>query len=807
MKRLHRLRPLLRIAWRDARGHRGRSLLVLAMVALPVAALTAGLTAYTALTPTTDELAADVLGHGDVTLVGDPVALRRAAADLPDGATVTVRTTVTARTVAGGAQHTVAVDDVAPDDAVLAPRYEMLDGRAPQRPGEAAVTPAVLADLDAGIGERIGLDEPALHLTVTGTVRRPERLAEPAALVAPGTLDDVPGAVVSAVFVDLPAGVDPADLVLDEAVTSVTRTDLTGADEETSTAFGSMFGLAALGLAETGLVIAAAFVVGTQRRLRRAGLVAAAGGEPRDNRAVVLSEGVVLGLLGGIAGVGLGLLAVAALSSRLDDIAGRVTSDTAPPPGVLVGAIALGVVTATLAVLGQARLAGRVGVIDALAGRLPDPAPPGRVARWGGIVGLAGAGVIAAGAGLGEEGIQVLGVGVMVVGALMAVPLLVAITGRAATSLPLPLRLAARDTARHGRRAGAAVAAAALALALPITVATIMRAEDTRNRAEPPLATDHVLVSGGNRASMADAPAVDAAVRAAVDVEAAAPMLPAQLPDDGGPATVFAGPAGGTAGAAQLGTLTVGGPELLRALHAESAIDDLQAGAAVIIGGDGPAAGVVHVAAAAGGEVPAVELRTVTTDGPGFPALARVVVSPERAAELELTVSPVGALLYRASAPIALATLDEIRAGIATLEDVWVLGAEDTLGGTASLERLLLAIAVPVALATLGVSTAMVVAESRRDQAVLAAVGAAPGTRRRVIGSAALLLGLLAAVIAVPAGFVPVTLVLQLTDPTYPAVVPWTAMAGVFAAALLAGLGGLLLSREPPAASLLRPLS
>lgn len=807
-----RTRALARIAWRDARRHRGRSLLVLAMVALPIAALTAGVVFFSVSNPTIEQQATDVLGNADITIVGDdPTALQRAIGDLPEGSAVTARTTVTTTTVVDGRRHTVLVDDVLPDDPLLAPRYDLLDGRLPQRPGEIVVAPWVLDDFGIGIGDQIAFDTPGLRRTVTGTVRRPERLAEPTALVPPGALDTVPGAAVSGLFVDLPRDVNAADLPVDDTLNSVVRADLGDPFADRSAAFGSMFGLAALGLTETGLVVVAAFVIGTDRRLRRAGLVAAIGGEPRHTRTMVLFEGVVLGLAGAVIGVGLGLAAMSLSASRLDQVAGRVTAGTPLPFAMLAGAIVLGTAAATVAVLGQARLAARVGVVDALAGRVPPPTPPGRVARRGALVGLVGAAIILAGTARGNEGIQVAGIGTMVAGILMAVPLLVAAVGRAATRLPLPLRLAARDTARHGRRAGAAVAGATLALALPVTVATITMAEDARTRAEPPLATDHILISGGTRASMADVPVIDDAVRAITGVDAAATLTTASFARSGaagraapGPALVYPGPPPADAAAQALGTLTVGGPDLLRALHAEERIGDLRDGAVVVIGEDVLDTGTVHVAPTTDGAGTPVDLRAVASDGPGYPSLPQFVISPQAAQRAGLTADPRGPLLYRAASPVGMETLDEIRAAIATIDDVWVLGAADTFVDSGSFQALMMAVTVPIALATLGVSTAMVVAESRRDQAVLAAVGAAPGTRRRMVGSAALLLGLLAAVLAIPAGYLPVTLMLGTSAAAYPIVVPWLTMAGALGAALLAGLGGLLLSREPPAASLIR---
>jgi putative ABC transport system permease protein len=814
MKVVPRLRALSRIAWRDARLSRGRSLLVLAMVALPVTALTAGLVYFNAYTPTVTQRIADVLGRADITIVGDdPAALARIAADAPPGSIATVRTTVTTTTVVDGRRNTVMVDDVLPDDRLLAPRYDMIDGRLPERADETVVAPSVLEDFGLQIGDEIVFDEPAqLGLTITGTALRPERLAEPFALVPSGALDGLPGAAVSGVFLDLPPGAGVGDMRVADTLSTVVPADLADDPDERPVAFGSMFALAALGLAETGLVVAAAFVVGIQRRLRRVGLVAAIGGEPGHTRTMVLLEGVVLGLLGAAVGVGLGVLAMRLLSSRLSEVAGRVIDDAPLPVAMLAGAVALGTVAAALAVLGQARLAKRVAVVDALAGRIPAPTPPGRVARRGLLVALTGGAIIAVGTNLVNEGVQVLGVGTMVAGALAAVPLLVTAVGRTAAALPLPLRLAARDTARHGRRAGAAVAGAALALALPVTATTLSLAQEALARAEPPLATDHIMVSAQSRAAVADTPVIDRVITSLVDVDSMAPLTVAAFsaadsegPAGGGPAQVFAGTAP-TADDRPLGGLTVGGPDLLRVLHAEDRIGDLRAGRVVVIGDDVLRTDVVRIAPPTHDRDP-IALRAAASHGPGYEVLSSFVISPERAAELGLVVSSPTQLLYRTATPVDAATLDQIRSAIATIDGVWIVGAEDTLAGSATTQGVMLAIAIPVALATLAVSTAMVIAESRRDQAVLAAVGAAPGVRRRIVGSAALLLGLLSAAIAVPAGFLPVALMLGLSEPAYPLVVPWMTIAGVLGAAVLAGIGGFALSRQPPSDLLLRPLT
>jgi putative ABC transport system permease protein len=322
-------------------------------------------------------------------------------------------------------------------------------------------------------------------------------------------------------------------------------------------------------------------------------------------------------------------------------------------------------------------------------------------------------------------------------------------------------------------------------------------------------------VSAETRAAVADAPVIDRAIRSVAAVDVMAPLTMAAFPAPDGNATgnmagraaqVFADPAPPTADDQPLGGLAVGGADLLRALHAEDRVADLRAGHVVAIGSDVLQSDTVRVASAAGNREP-VELRAFASDGPSYDGLTAFVISPERAAQLGLEASSPGPLLYRTSAPVDGTALAQIRSAIATIDGVWILAAEDIFSDSTSTQGVMLAATIPIALATLAVSTAMVIAESRRDQAVLAAVGAAPGVRRRTVGSAALLLGLLATLIAVPAGFLPVSLMLGLSEPAYPVVVPWLTIAGALGAAVLAGLGGIVLARPPSGDAMLRPLS
>lgn len=103
---------------------------------------------------------------------------------------------------------------------------------------------------------------------------------------------------------------------------------------------------------------------------------------------------------------------------------------------------------------------------------------------------------------------------------------------------------------------------------------------------------------------------------------------------------------------------------------------------------------------------------------------------------------------------------------------------------------------------------ALVGAESRRDGAILVAVGAEPGMRRKVAASTAGLLAGVAGLVAVPAGVLPMTVIQAAQREDHPIVMPWLAIAiVVVGVSVLAGVVAALLSRPPKAAQLLRPLA
>jgi ABC-type lipoprotein release transport system permease subunit len=157
-------------------------------------------------------------------------------------------------------------------------------------------------------------------------------------------------------------------------------------------------------VAVAGLTAAAALGVGARRQLRELGLLAAAGGSGRHLRLLVLLQGFGLGLLGGLAGIPLGLAVTWAAFPWLRTLVSPVQDETGAlvvPRFSVVGrdmawTVAFTVVLALLAALRPAVTAGRVPVVAALAGRRP----PRRLRPW-----LVAAGLVVALAGLVLQGV------------------------------------------------------------------------------------------------------------------------------------------------------------------------------------------------------------------------------------------------------------------------------------------------------------------------------------------------------------------------------------------------------------------
>jgi FtsX-like permease family protein len=258
---------------------------------------------------------------------------------------------------------------------------------------------------------------------------------------------------------------------------------------------GNLFMLVFLPVvAVAGLTAAAAIGVGARRQLRELGLLAAAGGSGRHLRLLVLVQGFGLGLLGGLAGIPLGLAATWAAFPWLRGLLAPVQDETgAPviPRFSVIGrdmawTVAFTVALALVSALRPAVTAGRVPVVAALAGRRP----PRRLRPWlvaaGLAVALAGLVLQVVANRLAVRGVvipvqlELLALGsvqsipspllITLAGMALATPALVGLAGRVAPPRTAALRLAARDAARNPGRSAPAVTAVAAGLGMLVVL-------------------------------------------------------------------------------------------------------------------------------------------------------------------------------------------------------------------------------------------------------------------------------------------------------------------------------------------------
>jgi len=850
-------RLMARVAWSDVRRNKWRSALVVLMIALPIAGLTAAGFIVATMSPSPEEYVTGELGEADLRISqwDGSMAADDVVALFPDGTDSTLVYGWMTRTIVGGASRSVTVFDAAPDDPVVGSMFDLAEGRAPQTATEIAVSPTVMDQFDATVGDTISLGERSDTFRIVGVAVTPERLHYPIGLVTPGSLSDEPAAGLVGLYLALPGDASPETVMrVIERNSSVIQSYLPrfglSQDSDSSAGgfgsgfafFGASLGITALVLLETGLIAAAAFVVGARRQLRTIGLIGAIGGEPRHIRHLVLSAGALLGLTGSVAGAVIGTSVAVALIPFYDRWAGRITGALEVPVPILVGGLVLGTVAATLAALVPARTASKVHTVDALAGRAPEPRPSGRLARSGLVAAVAGSVSVAVGTPIDSDLLVGAGLVAIVGGLLFTIPALVALVGRAAKRFPLPMRIAARDTARHGRRTSAAVAAAAVALMIPVAAATVTLSNEARGRENPPLTENHLLIRSGS-ASDASSHTAAAALAAELTNEvfpdavvaryAAGAMDPESVPEDYRSDPGFGGPdlyPGFVQGDwVELGdgnlkrpseVINVGDATLLEALGAGEYIDDLDAGK-VIVFNEGVMVGDATSFEAPFGPhkfdedssmpladnealIPAVNASTGAFRTGSLPG---AVISQARAAELGLTERFNYRTVLRAAEPITSAQLDEAREIASRHPGMYVVTAEDMMPDAAPVRNAALGMSAAIALGIVAVAVALVAAESRRDQAILTAMGAGPLTRRHVVGSSALLLAAVAAIVAVPAGFIPASIIQLSSNEGYPFVVPWVAIGGVtFVVPAVAGLVAASVSRTPPAAQLLRPV-
>ncbi|MEU6970496.1 FtsX-like permease family protein [Kitasatospora aureofaciens] len=848
----------LRLARRDALRAKGRSALILAMVALPVLGVTGADVVHRSGQLTPAERVERVVGGADALVTAlspgqsveqapvaedgafavqprpgrqpTPEQLKAAGADpaalvtslLPPGSTLTPARTgpETGASSPEGLVRTLTTEaDLG--DPVWHGRLDLVKGRAPTAPHELAATQAFLDHAGLSLGSTTtvqGLE--GTPYTLTGVVEHPGELGRVELVARPGELLDQLAAAAEpgrpaaeraqsthpSWLVHLPGGaaLDWAKVQLFNAHgytltarsvaldpppngavpyfrdSATYRDPATG--NSTRVVVATVTGMALL---EVALLAGPAFAVGARRSRRRLALLGAAGGRRTHIGAVVLGGGLVLGLAGAALGVALGTGLVAALRPVIEEVGGARFGHFALPVPDLLAIAGIGLLTALLAAALPAWQAARRSVTAGLTGRDTVRAPS-RLVTVLGVALIVGGGAIAVyGAGAVRRGLPVvstydtrtltvLGGSVTAeLGLLACTPLLVALFGRLAGRLPLGPRLALRDSARNRSRTAPAVAAVMAAVAGAVAIGVYSTSTDAENRRDyrPQAPYGAVqLISHNDGPKAAQLPTEVEKQLTGLGGRADVGQLVYRFCDNCSSTVVLKGPAD-LRRLADLPHVATGDVAVLHNLfdvRDAAAEKALAAGKLLVfdrslIGADGKAVLLLRGGGGAPvqpGQTPRPDLQEVPVDAvpvddPAAARFAQGLMPTTALTGLGLASAPQGAV-WRPAAPPDRKAQQRAAAAAVRLDHYAELTVERGYQPKSDAITLTLTgFAALVVLGAAGIATGLAAADSRQDQATLAAVGAPPRIRRTMAGLQCALIALLGAVLGAANGFVP----------------------------------------------------
>src|SRR6266581_5711141 len=368
------------------------------------------------------------------------------------------------------------------------PMLSLVAGHYPAGPGQVAVTDGVAAAFSLTIGEE--WHQGGQTRQVTGIVANPQSLLDEFALVVPGQVT-APSQVT--VLFNAP-GVDSASL----GPTVQSRQSAAASNPLNPETI--VLALATVGMLLIALVAVGGFTVVAQRRLRSLGMLGALGATDRNIRLVVRANGVLVGIVGALAGAVLGLAVWLAYRPRLQSSAHHVIG-TFQLPWIVIGpAMALAVVATYFAASRPARSITRLPIVAALSGR---PAPPKQVHRSAlpgvALFVIAAALLSFSGKSNGNGGGAlelILGIVLLIVAIILLAPFCLVILGRLGRRAPIAIRLALRDLARYRARSGSALSAISLGvfIAALVCVLTAQRYGNVLDYAGPNVASNQIIV-------------------------------------------------------------------------------------------------------------------------------------------------------------------------------------------------------------------------------------------------------------------------------------------------------------------------
>ncbi|NUO55132.1 MAG: FtsX-like permease family protein [Hamadaea sp.] len=505
-------RVSLRLARREARRHKGRSVMVAALIGAPVIALAFVAVTYKTFSLTPEEQVTRQMGVADalVNWSGDvPVDQLGSDANavsqqppsgpakpkndqtllslLPSGSTVSrldnSGTQLRMRTPSGIAGVQARYVDLG--DPLTRGLATILSGRAPAKDGEVALSPQAADRLGASVGGSVRTLDGDRTLGVVGLVEFPDDLREmilfhPAALTR---TDDGGGTWLAGI----PGGVTP-DLIkqLNQAGVWVDpRVELPGMPVDGGPGGSEELTLSTIVVGmivfEVILLCAPAFAVGARRRRRELALVAANGGTPKQLRRIMLADGVVLGVVGALPGLLLGVLLAALARPFLEEYLGARGGAFRVFPLALAGGLVLAVVTGLLAALVPAVTTARQDVVTALSGRRGIVRSRRRWIFAGLAVMVAGAAASGGATLLADSQLLLVGLVLAQLGFVVVTPSLVGLLGRIGRALPLAPRIAMRDASRNRAAAAPAISAVMAVVTGSVMLGIYMNSETVRN--------------------------------------------------------------------------------------------------------------------------------------------------------------------------------------------------------------------------------------------------------------------------------------------------------------------------------------
>ncbi|MFF2896360.1 FtsX-like permease family protein [Streptomyces sp. NPDC057966] len=526
-------RAALRIARRDAMRFKGRSALVVAMIAVPVVGVTALDVTYRSVSPTTAEQLTAEMGSADAHFSdqqigpieqlpdGDryeqvdenaPVDESAPPLDIsttfPKGSRAISIQSVPASITTGYGITETDITEFRTSDEMARGRIELVRGEFPHGKDELAATEPFLKSTGLHVGSVTTVRNFGKKYTITGVVEEPDSLntkalyADPGAVIAPWKAESdrdkkvvPPNTSTTDWLVKGPEGVGVTwpdvmaanksgvvvksrQVVLDPPPDSEVPLAKKGGEEYPDFSDGEsnapLITVIAMAVLEIVLLAGPAFAVGARRSRRQLGLLGTCGGDRRHVRAVVLGGGLVLGTIGAVTGVVVGLAATAVFRPTIEAWAGqRFGSLTLNPMEMLLIAV-IGLVTGLLAAFAPAIVASRQSVLESLTGRRGVRRSSRVMPILGGCVLAVGCAVAIYGGTSGDSSLVAGGSVTAELGLLACIPVIVGFLGRLGRLLPLSPRLALRDAARNRGRTAPAVAAVMAAVAGSVAVATYM---------------------------------------------------------------------------------------------------------------------------------------------------------------------------------------------------------------------------------------------------------------------------------------------------------------------------------------------